>query len=69
MKIFVATHNAHKLREIAAILSGSAPVAHDPAGAEETAADFAGNALIQVRAIAARLVRVRSLAEACGVEV
>lgn len=69
MKIFVATHNAHKLREIAAILSGYEIVADDPAGAEETAADFAGNALIKVRAIAARHEGEWCLADDSGLEV
>ena len=53
MKLNVATHNAHKLREIGEILPGYDIAADDP-DAEETAPDFAGNALIKVRAIAAR---------------
>lgn len=52
MDIFVATHNAHKLREIGEILPGFTVHAEDP-DVEETAPDFAGNALIKARAIAA----------------
>ena len=52
MEIYVATHNAHKLREIGEILPGFAVHAEDPA-VEETAPDFAGNALIKARAVAA----------------
>ena len=54
MRIFVATHNAHKLREIGQIFPSFEIVADDPEGVEETAPDFVGNALIKVRAIAAR---------------
>ena len=54
MKLYVATHNEHKLREISQILPKFEIVADDPAGIVETAPDFAGNALIKVRAIASR---------------
>ena len=52
--IFVATHNAHKIQEIGEMLSGWNVVADDPSGVVEDAPDFVGNALIKVRAIAAR---------------
>lgn len=68
MKIFVATHNAHKLREIGEILPGFEIVADDP-DAEETAPDFAGNALIKVRAIAPRHAGCWSMADDSGLEV
>lgn len=69
MKIFVATHNQHKLREISQILPGFEVVADDPEGVEETAPDFAGNALIKVRAIAARHPGAWCLADDSGLEV
>ena len=53
-KLYVATHNKHKIREIGEIMSDYEIVADNPADAEETAATFEGNALIKVRAIAAR---------------
>ena len=68
MKINVATHNEHKLREIAELLPGFEIAADDP-GAEETAPDFAGNALIKVRAIAARHPGEWSMADDSGLEV
>ena len=68
MKLYVATHNAHKLREIGEILPGYDIVADDP-GVEETAPDFAGNALIKVRAIAARHPGAWSMADDSGLEV
>lgn len=68
MKLYVATHNAHKLREIGDILPGYDIVADDP-GVEETAPDFAGNALIKVRAIAARHPGSWSMADDSGLEV
>lgn len=69
MKIFVATHNQHKLREIGEILPGYEIVADDPDGVEETASDFIGNALIKVRAIAARHRGAWCLADDSGLEV
>ena len=54
MKLFVATHNQHKLREIGQLLPGFEIEADDPEGVEENAPDFVGNALIKVRAIAGR---------------
>ena len=68
MKLYVATHNAHKLREIGEILPGYEIVADDP-DVEETAPDFAGNALIKVRAIAARHPGAWSMADDSGLEV
>ena len=53
-QLYVATHNQHKIREIGEIMSDYEIVADNPEGAEETAATFEGNALIKVRAIAAR---------------
>lgn len=52
MKIFVATHNAHKIREISQILAGCEIIPDDPEGVVEDALTFEGNALIKVRAIA-----------------
>lgn len=68
-KLFVATHNAHKIREIAAILPDFEILADDPAGVEENAPDFVGNALIKVRAIAARHRGDWCLADDSGLEV
>ena len=68
-KLFVATHNAHKVSEIAAVLSDFEILADDPAGVEENAPDFAGNALIKVRAIAARHRGDWCLADDSGLEV
>ena len=68
MKLYVATHNAHKLREIGEILPGYEIVADDP-DVEETAPDFAGNALIKVRAIAVRHPGAWSMADDSGLEV
>lgn len=68
-KLFVATHNAHKIREIAAILSDYEILADDPAGVEENAPDFVGNALIKVRAIAAKHRGDWCLADDSGLEV
>jgi len=69
MKIYVATHNKHKLREISEILPGFEIVPDDPEGIEENAPDFAGNALIKVRAIAARHRGEWCLADDSGLEV
>lgn len=67
-RIYVATHNRHKLEEIGAILPGFELVADDPE-AEENAPDFAGNALIKVRAIAARHPGEWCIADDSGLEV
>ena len=69
MKLFVATHNAHKLREISQILPGVEVVGDDPEGVEENAPDFAGNALIKVRAIAERHAGEWCMADDSGLEV
>ena len=68
-KIYVATHNAHKIKEIAEILQGFEIVADDPEGVDENAPDFAGNALIKVRAIAARHGGEWCMADDSGLEV
>ena len=69
MKLFVATHNGHKLREISQILPGFEIVPDDPDGVVEDAPDFAGNALIKVRAIAARHAGAWCMADDSGLEV
>ena len=66
--IYVATHNANKLREIGEILPGFAVHAEDP-DVEETAPDFSGNALIKARAIAARHMGDWVMADDSGLEV
>lgn len=53
MKIYVATHNAHKLREMSEILPDFEIEADNP-DVEETALTFEGNASIKVQAIAVR---------------
>ena len=69
MKLYVATHNQHKLREIGQILPDFEIIADDPEGVEENAPDFAGNALIKVRAIAARHQGEWCMADDSGLEV
>ena len=69
MRIFVATHNAHKLREIGQIFPSFEIVADDPEGVEENAPDFVGNALIKVRAIAGRHRGDWCMADDSGLEV
>lgn len=69
MKLFVATHNSHKIREISEILSGWEILPDDPEGAEETAEDFRGNALIKVRAIAEKHRGDWCMADDSGLEV
>ena len=68
MKIYIATHNAHKLREIGEILPGFEIAAEDP-DAEETEGTFEGNALIKVRAIAALHRGCWCMADDSGLEV
>lgn len=68
-KLFVATHNPHKLAEIAAILPDWEVLADDPEGVEESAPDFTGNALIKVRSIAARHRGEWCMADDSGLEV
>ncbi len=69
MKLFVATHNQHKIREISQILPEFEIVADDPEGVEENAPDFAGNALIKVHAIAERHPGEWCMADDSGLEV
>lgn len=69
MKLFVATHNSHKIREISQILPGFEIVPDDPEGVEENAPDFAGNARLKVRAIAARHAGAWCMADDSGLEV
>ena len=69
MKLFVATHNQHKIREISQILPDFEVVPDDPEGVDENAPDFAGNALIKVRAIAARHKGEWCMADDSGLEV
>ena len=69
MKLFVATHNQHKIREISQILPDFEILADDPEGVEENAPDFIGNALIKVRAIAAKHAGAWCLADDSGLEV
>jgi len=69
MQIFVATHNAHKIREIAQIMSGAEVVPDDPEGVVEDAPDFAGNALVKVRAIVAKHRGAWCMADDSGLEV
>lgn len=69
MRLFVATHNQHKLREIGQILPGFEILADDPDGVEENAPDFIGNALIKVRAIAPRHRGDWCMADDSGLEV
>ena len=68
-KLFVATHNAHKVREISQILPDFEIVPDDPEGVEEDAPDFGANALIKVRAIAARHRGAWCMADDSGLEV
>ena len=69
MRIFVATHNSHKLREIGQILPDLEVLADNPVGVEEDAPDFVGNALVKVRAIAARHPGEWCMADDSGLEV
>ncbi len=69
MRLFVATHNAHKLREIGQILPGVEILADDPLDIEENAPDFIGNARIKVRAIASRHCGDWCMADDSGLEV
>ena len=68
MNLYVATHNAHKLREIGEMLPDFTILSEDP-DVEETAPDFAGNALIKARAIAAYHAGCWVMADDSGLEV
>jgi len=69
MKLYVATHNPHKLREIGQILPAFEIIADNPEDVEETAPDFIGNAFIKVRAIARRHPGCWCMADDSGLEV
>ena len=69
MKLYIATHNAHKVREISQILPGATIIPDDPENVAENAPDFAGNALIKVRAIAERHRGEWCMADDSGLEV
>lgn len=69
MRIYVATHNAHKIREISQILPGYEILPDNPSGVVEDAPDFAGNALIKVRAIASAHPGEWCMADDSGLEV
>jgi XTP/dITP diphosphohydrolase len=68
MELRVASHNAHKLREIGELLPGFAVVACNP-DAEETEETFSGNALIKARAVAAIHKDCWIMADDSGLEV
>ena len=68
MKIIVATHNQHKVREIGEILPGWEIVAEDSA-VEETETTFRGNALLKARALKACHRGEWILADDSGLEV
>ena len=67
-KLVLATHNKNKVREITEILPDWEIVAED-SGAEETANDFAGNALLKARALAPRHPGAWVMADDSGLEV
>lgn len=69
MKLYLATHNTHKVAEFSQILPEFEIVADDPGGVEENAPDFAGNALLKARAIAARHPGEWCVADDSGLEV
>ena len=69
MKLFVATHNKHKIREISQILPDFEIVPDNPEGVVEDADAFDGNALIKVRAIAKRHAGEWCMADDSGLEV
>jgi len=69
MRLYVATHNEHKIKEISEILPGTEVIADDPKGIEENAPDFVGNALIKVRAIAKNHSGDWCMADDSGLEV
>ncbi len=68
MKIFVASHNKHKLSEISAILPDFEIVSDNP-DVEETEKTFEGNALLKVRAIAPAHRGAWCMADDSGLEV
>jgi XTP/dITP diphosphohydrolase len=66
--MIVASHNAHKLREIAAMLPGWTVQGED-SQADETADTFVGNARIKAQAIAPRHRGAWVMADDSGLEV
>ncbi len=68
MKIHVATHNKHKLSEIAAILPAGVELLPDDPAVEETESTFEGNALLKARAVARRHPGEWTLADDSGLE-
>lgn len=68
MKIYLATHNKNKLREIGEILPGWEVFAEDSA-VDETEQTFEGNARLKARAIASRHPDAWVLADDSGLEV
>jgi XTP/dITP diphosphohydrolase len=69
MKLYVATGNAHKIKEISEILPEFEILPENPGDVDENAPDFAGNALIKVRAIAGRRRGEWCMADDSGLEV
>ncbi len=68
MKIYVATHNAHKISEMAAILPKGTELVPDDPGVEETGETFEENALLKARATARRHPGEWTLADDSGLE-
>ena len=69
MRVWAATHNAHKMRELSVLFDGAEVLADNPEGVVEDAPDFAGNALLKVRAVAARHRGEWCIADDSGLEV
>lgn len=69
MKIYVATGNQHKIREITQILPGFEVIAENPEGVVESAPDFIGNAFLKVRSIASIHAGSWCMADDSGLEV
>lgn len=66
--LIVATHNAHKLREIGQLLPDW-EIRGEDSGAEETAETFVGNARLKARALAPRHPGAWVMADDSGLEV
>lgn len=76
MKVYVATHNAGKLRELKAILAGSdlqLAAYRKYAAVEEDADGYVGNALLKARALATALqeagISAGAIADDSGLEI
>lgn len=76
MRVFAATKNPEKLREMRQIFAGSPVVLEtfdDYADVDETADSYEGNALLKARALAAQLrergIRAAALSDDSGLEV